>query len=153
MEMLDLHVMAGELKALAEKYGVFLTGRLRVLQGDTWESSSFKVESLDTVSYGKITDRGGPFFEFGVDEKPQEPVIFTRAKAHNISSDYGVYDCPVTGEMIEGRYAHRENLKSKGCRLLEKGEHEHNEKSRREAIDHDTERLTDKVLKEVYQQL
>lgn len=36
--------------------------------------------------------------------------------------DYSAYDCPVTGQMIEGRHAHSENLKRRGCRLLEAGE-------------------------------
>jgi hypothetical protein len=39
-----------------------------------------------------------------------------------ILADYGAYDCPVTGKMVEGRHAHSENLKRQGCRLLEKGE-------------------------------
>ena len=29
--------------------------------------------------------------------------------------DYEAYDCPVTGKMIEGRYAHNENLKRQGA--------------------------------------
>ena len=41
-----------------------------------------------------------------------------------ISSDYKAYECPVTGNMIEGRRAHSENLKVTGCRLHEKGEFE-----------------------------
>lgn len=41
-----------------------------------------------------------------------------------ISPDYEAYDCPVTGDMIEGRVAHRENLKKHGCRILEPGERE-----------------------------
>lgn len=39
-----------------------------------------------------------------------------------VAGDYAAYDCPVTGKPIEGRAAHRENLKKTGCRLLEKGE-------------------------------
>lgn len=39
-----------------------------------------------------------------------------------ISGDYEIYDCPVTGNPVEGRAAHRENLKRTGCRILEKGE-------------------------------
>jgi hypothetical protein len=38
--------------------------------------------------------------------------------------DYKGYDCPVTGKWIEGRAAHRENLKRQGCRLHEPGEKE-----------------------------
>lgn len=36
--------------------------------------------------------------------------------------DIPAYDCPVTGKMIDGRAAHRENLKRQGCRVLEPGE-------------------------------
>jgi len=36
--------------------------------------------------------------------------------------DYPGYTCPVTGEWIEGRKAHRENLAKTGCRILEPGE-------------------------------
>ena len=39
-----------------------------------------------------------------------------------VASDYEGYECPVTGRPVEGRAAHRENLKRTGCRLLEKGE-------------------------------
>lgn len=39
-----------------------------------------------------------------------------------IAGDYEVYDCPITGKPIEGKAAHRENLKRNNCRLLEKGE-------------------------------
>ena len=49
-----------------------------------------------------------------------------------IFGDYQPYECPVTGKMIEGRVAHRENLKRTNCRLLEPGEKEHNTKRGRE---------------------
>lgn len=39
-----------------------------------------------------------------------------------IRGDYAGYDCPVTGQRIEGRKAHLENLRRTGCRLLEPGE-------------------------------
>ena len=39
-----------------------------------------------------------------------------------IRMDYPGYTCPVTGEWIEGRKAHRENLAKTGCRILEPGE-------------------------------
>lgn len=41
-----------------------------------------------------------------------------------IAGDFSGYECPVTGNWIEGRKAHSENLKKTGCRLLEKGEKE-----------------------------
>jgi|GEM_PF-1300449 len=53
---------------------------------------------------------------------PQHPSKRAAFAAPRIASDYQAYDCPVTGTMIEGRTAHRENLKRQGCRLLEPGE-------------------------------
>jgi len=40
----------------------------------------------------------------------------------HLAVDYPGYECPVTGAWIEGRRAHRENLKRTGCRILEPGE-------------------------------
>ena len=42
--------------------------------------------------------------------------------APHIVMDYAGYTCPVTGEWIEGKRAHRENLARQGCRVLEPGE-------------------------------
>lgn len=40
-----------------------------------------------------------------------------------IAGDYSAYESPVNhGKMIEGRAAHREELKRSGCRVMEKGE-------------------------------
>ena len=51
-----------------------------------------------------------------------------------IAGDYETYECPVTGKPIEGRAAHRENLKRHGCRLLEKGETREAPKRREESL-------------------
>lgn len=48
-----------------------------------------------------------------------------------ISSDYPGYSCPITGEWVEGKKAHRENLAKHGCRVLEPGEREQVEKRRK----------------------
>lgn len=42
--------------------------------------------------------------------------------APQISADYEMYQCPITDKPVEGRVAHRENLKQHGCRVLEPGE-------------------------------
>lgn len=39
-----------------------------------------------------------------------------------IRPDYPGYNCPITGEWIEGRAAHEANLKKHGCRVMEDGE-------------------------------
>lgn len=44
--------------------------------------------------------------------------------APRVIGDYPGYSCPVTGKWIEGRAAHRENLKQTGCRVFEPGEKE-----------------------------
>lgn len=41
-----------------------------------------------------------------------------------VCGDYAGYSCPVTGQWIEGRRAHEENLRRHGCRVLEPGETE-----------------------------
>ena len=66
-----------------------------------------------------------------------------------VASDYAQYQCPVTGTMIEGRAAHRENLKRTGCRLLEPGEKERNTKRGREYVDAKLDAAVDKAVDEV----
>lgn len=39
-----------------------------------------------------------------------------------VRGDYAGYTCPITGDWVEGRKAHRENLRKHGCRVLEPGE-------------------------------
>jgi hypothetical protein len=54
---------------------------------------------------------------------PVEPGYVARPRSGPILlRDYSTYTCPVTDKPIEGRHAHSENLKRRGCRLLEKGE-------------------------------
>lgn len=47
-----------------------------------------------------------------------------------VRGDYQGYTCPITEKWIEGRRAHEENLKTHGCRVLEPGEKEGNERRR-----------------------
>lgn len=58
----------------------------------------------------------------------------SRSVHPTIFKDYEAYECPVTGKIIEGRSAHRENLKVTGCRLLEPGEKEDNARAAQDAI-------------------
>jgi hypothetical protein len=50
-----------------------------------------------------------------------------------LALDYKAYRCPVSGRPVEGRRAHQENLKRTGCRVLEKGEREQNQRNRADA--------------------
>lgn len=45
-----------------------------------------------------------------------------KLSAPAVRGDYAGYQCPVTGQWVEGRKAHEENLKRTGCRLYEPGE-------------------------------
>lgn len=140
-----------ELKALSEKHGVALIGRihLRAISED-YLSETLEYALLDVIEMGNgITDRSGPFLIAKMERKPSEPVTFEKTAAHQISSDYEGYTCPVTNQWVEGRTAHRENLKKHGCRVLEKGEREHNEKRRREENDAAIERMVDQTVNRV----
>lgn len=48
--------------------------------------------------------------------------------APRINKDYADYQCPVTGKLISGRRQHEENLRQHGCRILETGEKELNDR-------------------------
>lgn len=50
-----------------------------------------------------------------------------------VRGDYPPYTCPITGQVIEGRRAHQENLARHGCRVLESGEVEQARRVRAEA--------------------
>ena len=52
--------------------------------------------------------------------------------APRVIGDYAGYSCPVSGRWIEGRRAHEENLKRTGSRVLETGEHEANQRARKD---------------------
>lgn len=67
-------------------------------------------------------------------DKPKKVIEYIPLARSNLPSprilgDYEAYECPVSGRMIEGRRAHKENLKATGCRVLERGEKEDNVKN------------------------
>jgi len=64
-----------------------------------------------------------------------------------VVSDYAAYECPITGKPVEGRAAHRENLKQHGCRVLERGEREAFVRNRDRAIEDSTRSLVDRMFK------
>jgi hypothetical protein len=59
-----------------------------------------------------------------VNKRTGEPVPNdnTPIAAPRLARDYASYQSPVGNGMIEGRAAHREDLKRSGCRVMEKGE-------------------------------
>ncbi len=83
-----------------------------------------------------------------IDGKMAEVVAGPRqpSRAPHIMSDYLYrYDCPVTGEAVDGKAEHRANLSKHGCRVLEKGETR--EGPRRRAEEQDAR--IDKILADV----
>lgn len=132
---------AEDLKALCEKHGIYVTGTLKIRTGDNW--AGFTVEEHDAVYYGPNRDTTGPFIVCEVLEKPSEPVNCNLGFKGYIQSDISSYDCPVTGKIVEGRKAHRENLKQTGCRILEPGERQNYEKERPIEIERQAEKTAD----------
>lgn len=75
------------------------------------------IQHIDVVR--SLADYGKPYYC----SKCGKPMRLLLA-APMIVMDYPGYQCPITGTWIEGRRAHRENLKKHGCRVLESGEKE-----------------------------
>lgn len=72
-----------------------------------------------------------------------------------VIGDYAGYPCPVTGNWIEGRKAHQENLARTGCRVLEPGETESAIRRRQEqeaAYDARIERTVEELVKAMPQE-
>ncbi len=67
----------------------------------------------------------------------------------SISNYFEPYKCPITGKPITTKTAHEENLKRHNCRILETGEREHAEQTRRrqdEKLDKAIERTTEEFV-------
>jgi len=86
---------------------------------------------------------------------PKKPAAFVESKravgfaVPMIVSDYEAYECPVTGDMIEGRHAHSENLKRNDCRLLEPGEFDDCKKNGKKNYLDGIDRAVDKAVDEI----
>jgi hypothetical protein len=69
--------------------------------------------------------------------------------APHIVMDYAGYSCPVTGEWVEGKAAHRENLARQDCRILEPGETEASRRTMRQSeadLDRSLDETADRIL-------
>lgn len=62
-----------------------------------------------------------------------------------IQMDYPGYVCPISNRWIEGKAAHRENLKKHGCRIYEAGETEQVIKRKQEAEKEFEAKLDDSI--------
>ncbi len=67
-----------------------------------------------------------------------------------VYGDYPAYKCPVTGNIIEGRKAHIENLARTGCRVYEPGETEAIRRRAKEADEALLEKMADTVEETIH---
>ena len=115
---------------------------------------------MPTYSYrcecGKTFDRILRLKDF---DTPQMCVCGKQASrvimAPAVIGDYAGYQCPVTGNWVEGRKAHQENLARTGCRVLEPGETEATIRRRQEqeaAYDAQIERTVEELVKAMPQE-
>lgn len=77
-------------------------------------------------------------------------VMTRQVAAPAVRGDYAGYTCPVSGDWIEGRRAHLENLKKTGCRVLEPGEKEQSLQRRREDNERFDEALAETAARAVF---
>lgn len=93
---------------------------------------------------GKVVDRLLKLVDY---DAPQVcecgRIMVKQFSAPAVRGDFAPYKCPITGTLIEGRVAHRENLARHGCRVLEAGEVE---TARKASVDLD--RKLDKSVEE-----
>ena len=69
--------------------------------------------------------------------------------AFQISSDYEGYNCPITNKWVEGKSAHRENLKRHGCRVFEPGELEEFKRNKPREIERNAEIFADQICAKI----
>ena len=143
---MDIDGFIAGLEKLSHETGVVLRGTCGLVSVS--DLVSFAYSKTDVLHMaGGVTDKTGPFVVSSV-ERPKVIHEFDRGAVPYVSSDYSAYSCPITGEVVEGRAAHRENLKKHGCRIVEKGEREHAEKRRRESLDRTCSEMAEKIVME-----
>jgi len=72
--------------------------------------------------------------------------------APTVRGDYPGYACPITGNWIEGRRAHEENLRKHNCRVYEAGELD-DHKAQRAAEDAAFDRSIEATVEEFVEKL
>ena len=60
-----------------------------------------------------------------------------------VQGDYKPYECPITGNIIDGKREHAQNLEKHGCRVHEKGEFEDVKKYGRQRYEAELDRAID----------
>lgn len=109
---------ASDLVELCKKHKINIKGQLLVMKAEFPQG----VEHKDQAYWGQFPVRDMQAVECNPIYPAPKAVEIKTAKSLHISSDIAGYTCPVTGKWVEGRRAHRDNLKRRGCRLLEPGE-------------------------------
>lgn len=135
------------LHALCKRHKVVLAGNIRLVPLDD-KIEAFSYSVADEINAYGGRDTFGPFLVPEITRKPEPKTEFMPRKGFEVVRDYEGYDCPVTGKWVEGRAAHRENLKKHGCHILEKGEARDNERNRIEAEERTIDALAEKVVKD-----
>ena len=74
-----------------------------------------------------------------------EHVRKKRVDGPYVQGDYAPYECPITGDIIDGKKAHAENLEKHGCRVHEKGEFEDVKRHGRQRYEAELDRAIDRA--------
>jgi hypothetical protein len=128
-----------DLKALCKKHNVTLDGQLLILPDNYPQEISHTKEAY----WGKFRVRGMSALEFKPVIPERKPAEIISSKRVHVVSDINGYTCPVTNKWVEGRAAHRENLKRTGCRVFEPGERENYIKEKPKEMERNAERAAE----------
>lgn len=128
-----------QLEKLCKKHNVTLQGQVLVIP----EQYPQSIEILEEAKWGqfKVRDRSALVFKPIIPELVYEQAA--SGKRVYIASDIAGYTCPVTNKWVDGKSAHRENLKRQGCRLLEPGERESFIKEKPKELERHAEKAAD----------
>ena len=72
-----------------------------------------------------------------------------RASGPYVVGDYAAYECPITGDIIDGKREHAKNLLKHGCRIHEKGEFEDVKKYGRQRHEEAIDRAVDRAAQDM----
>lgn len=143
-----------ELETLLKKYSIHLSGTLRIVHLDEqWDLDTRSIEQMAIICHGGIPDTTGPFLVASISEKPPVPVEIVAGKRFHINPDIAGYDCPVSGKWIGSRREHRENLKRKGCRILEHGESRDAPKNQARMLEEGCKRTAHEMVRNIAHQV
>lgn len=73
-------------------------------------------------------------------------VAVKQLSAPMVRGDLPGYQCPITGDWVEGRRAHEKNLAKHGCRVLESGEVEQAKRASAHADESLSERIAETAV-------